>query len=184
MTREHRIDLVCHPASPSAAVRGIQAVVNRAVGGGLHLTYLLDGDIPRLRIPAPSAPVFNATLWRRTCFESFIAIAGDAAYHEFNFSPSGEWAVFAFKGYRDGGALEDESLRPPIKFQSAGNHLRLDALVRVDRLASRHLSAPLLVGIAAVIEEEDRRSYWAIRHPHATPDFHRLDGFGLRLDLA
>jgi hypothetical protein len=184
MTREHRIDLVCHPASPSAAVRGIQAVVNRAVGGGLHLTYLLDGDIPRLRIPAPSAPVFNAALWRRTCFESFIAIAGDAAYHEFNFSPSGEWAVFAFKGYRDGGPLEDESLRPPIKFQSAGNHLRLDSLVRVDRLASRHLCAPLLVGIAAVIEEEDRRSYWAIRHPCATPDFHRLDGFGLRLDPA
>lgn len=182
MTREYKIDLACHPAHPSTAVRGIQAIVKLAADGELHLTYLLDGDIPRLRIRPRAAPVFNAELWRHTCFEIFIAAAGADAYHEFNFSPSGEWAAFAFKGYRDGGPLPDESLRPSMKFQSDMSRLRLESRVRIDRLASGHARAPLLVGLAAVIEEADRRSYWAIRHPCERPDFHKSEGFALRVD--
>ena len=30
------------------------------------------------------------------------------AYREFNFSPSGEWAVYDFRSYRNGGVLENE----------------------------------------------------------------------------
>ena len=47
-------------------------------------------------------------------------------YREFNFSPSGEWAVYDFRGYRDGGMLETE-LTPGIAVQKTTDRLKLDA---------------------------------------------------------
>jgi len=39
-----------------------------------------------------------------------------------------------------------------------------------------------LAAITAVIEEADgTKSYWALRHPSAQPDFHHADGFALEL---
>ena len=50
--------------------------------------------------------------------------AGDR-YHEFNFSPSGEWAAYAFTGYRDGSSLIDEALNPQIAVESREGRLDL-----------------------------------------------------------
>ena len=42
--------------------------------------------------------------------------------------------------------------------------------------------AALQVAITSVIEERSGRlSYWALAHPGPEPDFHRRDGFLLRL---
>ena len=60
------------------------------------MTFRLDGDIRRIRVPSPGVPRIATQLWRHTCFEAFIAMEGQPAYHEFNFAPSGEWAVYAF----------------------------------------------------------------------------------------
>ena len=62
----------------------------------------------RIRVPPPGVPRIATDLWRHTCFEAFIAVEGLPAYHEFNFAPSGEWAIYAFAGYRDGGPLANE----------------------------------------------------------------------------
>ena len=90
-----------HPAAPCGPLRGIQVFLNRAADGKLELRYLLEGDIERVRIPPPRAE----RLWQHTCCEIFIAAEGLSAYDEYNFSPSGDWAAFAFTGYRDGSAL-------------------------------------------------------------------------------
>lgn len=109
-------------------------------------------------------------------------MAGQAAYHEFNFAPSGEWCVYALRGYRDGDPLADEMMRPDIAVRSAGDWLELEALVRLDRLSAVHPRASLRVGLSAVIEASDGLSYWALRHPADKPDFHHADGFALLLD--
>ena len=72
-------------------------------------------------------PRIATQLWRHTCFEAFIAVEGQPAYHEFNFAPSGEWTVYAFSGYRDGGPLADEMMRPHIAVRSTDSRLELDA---------------------------------------------------------
>jgi hypothetical protein len=182
MTVEHCIDLKCHPSTPAEAVRAIQMLVRRSADAELRMTFRLDGDIPRIRVPLPGAPRINTQLWQHTCFEAFIAVEGQAAYHEFNFAPSGEWAAYAFSGYRNGGPLANETMRPYIAVRSTGSRLELDALVRLDVLSAIHPRASLRIGLSAVIEACDELSYWAIHHPSDKPDFHNAAGFALLLE--
>ncbi|MGA7871138.1 MAG: DOMON-like domain-containing protein [Candidatus Binatus sp.] len=182
MTVEHRIDLKCHPSTRPDAVRTIEVLVRRLTSAELQMTFCLDGDISRIRIPSPGAPRINTQLWRHTCFEAFIAVEGQAAYHEFNFAPSGEWALYAFSGYRNGGPVANETTRPHIAVRSTDSRLELDALVRLDSLSAIHPRASLRIGLSAVIEASDGLSYWALRHRADKPDFHDADGFALLLE--
>jgi len=181
MTVERWIDLRCHPSSRPETVRAIQVLVRRSAGDELQLTFRLDGDIPRILVAPPGVPRIAKELWRHTCFEAFASIEGQESYHEFNFAPSGEWAIYAFSGYRNGGLIEDESMRPKIIVRSTGSRLELDAVVRLDSLSAIHASAVLRIGLSAVIEASDGFSYWALRHPADKPDFHHADGFSLVL---
>jgi hypothetical protein len=182
MTVERWIDLSCHPSTRTETVRAVQVLVRRSAGAELQLTFRLDGDIPRINIPSPVAPRIGSDLWRHTCFEAFIAIDGQQAYHEFNFAPSGEWCIYALSGYRNGSPLADQAMRPDILVRSTQSRLELDALVRLDRLSAIHPRAVLRNGLSAVIEASDGLSYWAIRHRADKPDFHDADGFALLVE--
>jgi hypothetical protein len=175
------IDLKCHPSAPTEVVRGIKVSIGRSASE-LRITYHLDGDISRIVIPQQAAPRIGKELWRHTCFEAFVALEGQGAYHEINFAPSGEWTVYAFNSYRDGGPLTDATMRPDIAVRSTDSRLELDAVVRLERLSAMHARALLDVGLSAVIEASDGFSYWALWHPADKPDFHRADGFALRLE--
>jgi len=182
MAVEHWIDLRCHPSTRSEAVRAIAVLVRRSASSELRMTFRLDGDIRRIRVPSSAVPRIATQLWRHTCFEAFIAMEGQPAYHEFNFAPSGEWAVYAFSGYRNGGPLANEMMRRQISVRSTGSRLELDSLVPLDCLSAIHPRASLRVGLSAVIEASDGLSYWALRHPAGKPDFHDADGFALLLE--
>jgi len=182
MTVEHCIDLRRHPSTRAETVRSIQVLVRRSASAELQMTFRLDGDISRIRVPSPGVPRIAIQLWQHTCFEAFIAVEGQAAYHEFNFAPSGEWAAYAFAGYRSGGPLANETMRPNIAVRSTGSRLELDALVRLEVLSAIHPHASLRIGLSAVIEASDGLSYWAIHHPADKPDFHNADGFALLLE--
>jgi hypothetical protein len=181
---ERWLNLECHATTGAGAVRTIQALVAATASGQLQVTFRLDGDLSRIRVPAPGVARINTELWRHTCFEAFIAVVGDPAYHEFNFAPSGEWCVYAFRGYREGGPIFDEAMRPRIAVCYTDRQLELDALVRLDTVSPIHAVAPLRIGLSAVIETSDGLSYWALRHPGGRPDFHNADGFVVRLDPA
>ena len=176
--------LTFHPESSSRWVCDIEARVGWTESGSLSLTYFLNGDTARLRIPPPRDPRRVDGLWQHTCFEGFIAEKGRQPYWEFNFSPSGEWAAYAFRGYRDGGPIEDDGLDPEITVRSAANSFELEALVRVDRFLAVKPQMPLRLGLSAVIEENDGTiSYWALKHPPGKLDFHHPDSFALELAL-
>jgi hypothetical protein len=182
MTAEHWIDLKCHPSTRTEAVRAIAVHIRRSPGAELRITYRLDGEISRIRVPARSVARINTELWHHTCFEIFIAIEGESGYHEINFAPSQEWCVYAFRGYRDGGPLTDETMRPQIAVRCSDSRLELDAVVRLDRLSAIHPDAALRVGLSAVVEASDGYSYWALHHPSDKPDFHHSDEFAMRLE--
>ena len=182
MTVEHCIDLRCHSSARSETVRAVEVRIRRSASAELQMTFRLDGDIRRIRVPPPAVPRIATQLWRHTCFEAFIAVEGQPAYHEFNFAPSGEWAVYAFSGYRNGGPLANEMMRPHIAVRTTDSRLELDALVRLDGLSANHPRASLRIGLSAVIEASDGLSYWALRHPADKPDFHDAAGFALLLE--
>jgi len=182
MTVEHSLHLKCHPSARPSAVRSIGVLVRRPADAELRVIFHLDGDLRRIRVPPPGAPRIAAQLWRHTCFEAFIAKEGHPAYHEFNFAPSGEWAAYAFSGYRNGGRLANEEMRPLIEVRSSRSRLELESVIRLDSLSAVHPRATLRVGLSAVIEDGDCLSYWALRHPADKPDFHDADGFTLLIE--
>ena len=164
-----------HPASPCAALRGIEASVTRNRDGSLQVAYRLDGDLERVRIPKGRAPRVADKLWQHTCCELFIADGAGPGYHEFNFSPSGEWAAFRFTRYREGMPFIGPD--PKIRVQRAAGRLDLQAQVGF------RPKGKVRIGLSAVIEEADGRlSYWALRHAPGKPDFHHQDAFALELD--
>jgi hypothetical protein len=182
MTVENWIDLKCHPSTVSQTVHSVQVLVFRPASAELRMTFRVDGDIPRTRFAPPGVPRFATQLWQHTCFEAFIAAEGQPAYHEFNFAPSREWAVYAFRDYRDGGPLANEMLRPDIAVRISNTRLELDAVVYLDFLAPLQRRATLRIGLSAIIEANEGLSYWALHHPARTPDFHDASGFTVLLE--
>lgn len=174
--------LACHPDTASTAVLAVYAEVELQPQGALHLSYELTGDLAQIRIPAPQPSAAVDGLWEHTCFEVFIAVAGEVGYHEFNFSPSGQWAAFAFSDYR----VRSEwtvSKAPAISFTQSNGHLLLETDIVATDLPQSIAGIPLQLGLTAVIEVNDgSRSYWALHHPEAHPDFHHRAGFILSLN--
>jgi hypothetical protein len=171
-------NLACHPHTPFQAVREIDVVVEEATSGSLMLAFSLVGDISSLSIPESQLPRRADHLWHHTCIEAFMMAGEGPGYLEFNFSPSGEWAVYAFRGYRDRGELEIE-LTPGIVVRKSVDRLELGAVICRDFIPQ---GGPLRLGLSAVVEDtEGVLSYWALRHPPGRPDFHHTDSFALQL---
>ena len=149
-----------------------------APGDSLTLAFVLKCDLSGLLIPEPRPSRRASDLWTHTCFEVFVMAKDGPGYREFHFSPSGEWAVYAFCGYRDGGDLDIE-LAPGIVVHRTMDRLELDAKIRQDFLPP---GQPLRLGLSAVVEDADGvLSYWALRHPSGEPDFHHTDAFAFQL---
>jgi hypothetical protein len=183
MPAERAVALVCHPESRAGAVRGVRAHVLRSADGALAVAFTIEGDIARLRVPAPAAPRFAGGLWQHTCCELFVARKGAAAYHEFNLAPSGEWAAYAFRGYRERTDLEAAGLDPGIVLARSKTVLELEATLHLEQISPRHAREPLVLGLSAVIESADGAlSYWALAHPPGRPDFHHTEAFALHLE--
>ena len=181
-TIERSVELRCHPATRVDIVRAIRVLVHRTAGAELELSYRLEGDIPRIRIPSPTTPGVGAQLWQHTCFEVFIAMEGLDAYHEFNFSPSGEWAVQAFRCYRD--AVRLASPIPPMHIATRATDplLELETSIRLESLSANHANSVLRLGLSTVVEADDGTlSYWALQHRTVRADFHDANTFALRL---
>lgn len=174
-----RFPLQLHPASPCTDVSACEAAVTRLSDGGLHLRFTLHGELARLQVPPPGPAHRRDGLWAHTCFEAFIAEEGSPAYREFNFAPSGEWAIYDFSAYRV--RLPDPAplSAPHIRLQSEGARLTVDAVLTPDCLPT---GAVLQAGLSAVVETRaGALSYWALRHPGERPDFHHRDAFALTL---
>jgi len=175
--------LVCHPRTPSRSVGAIDVLVESATNGILALSFVLRGDLDALRIPTkqqgerPCRRVDE--LWQHTCFEAFLMAGDGPGYREYNFSPSGEWAAYAFRDYRQPGVAADES-EPVIRVHRNVQRLWLEAEVPFE-LSPLYRSIRL--GLSAVVEAVDGElSYWALRHPPGEPDHHHVDAFALQLD--
>jgi hypothetical protein len=163
-----------HPSTPERAF-GVAAGVERVAGDGLRFVYRLVGSLSQVRFPALVTSRRRDRLWEHTCFEAFVQADGDESYVELNFAPSTEWAAYGFARYREPGAAP--AIVPAIAVRRHAESLDVEATVMLGR------AGRLRVGLTAVIESTDgRRSYWALAHPSATPDFHRAESFVARVE--
>jgi hypothetical protein len=173
--------LARHPDSRDEGLHGISVSVCRMPGDMLSLRYVLSGDIERVRIPDASRSARAERLWQHTCCEAFVRVPNVAAYHELNFSPSGEWAAYSFSSYRENGSAAGGALDPNVEVCVTRETLTLEATVRLQPLDARY-AGRVTIGLSAVIEARDGSlSYWALAHAAGKPDFHHDRAFALEL---
>jgi hypothetical protein len=109
-------------------------------------------------------------------------VADSAAYWEFNFSPSLEWAAYRFSGYREDMTDESGFTGPRIETQSHDYGFRLSAVLNLSGITALRPTDEWWLAISAVIEGENGgKSYWALAHSEGRPDFHHRAGFVLHL---
>lgn len=176
--------LVRHPASPQVPALSLHAWVwpsTKSPVTGWCFHYELVGDVAAVRFPAPQAPTQADGLWHHTCFEAFVGLRGDAAYREFNFSPSGQWAHYSFSDQRQRDPQTETALQafaPTIACRSADNTFFLQAWVPAAAWPTARPGESLELGLSAVIETLDGAvSHWALHHPRPQPDFHHRGAF-------
>jgi hypothetical protein len=173
-------NLFCYPTSTIEPYL-IAVEVSHLINGDLNLRYHVFGDLTQLRIPSPQPPNAAERLWEHTCFEVFIAVEGETKYYEFNFSPSSQWAAYAFSDYREQCCWAVEK-SPCITFKFDTKQLLLEAIIHAVDLPENIGGKPLQLNLTAVIETQDgHRCYWALRHRAASPDFHDRESFILTL---
>ena len=180
-----RSRLTAHPSTPNDAVRSLEVQLRVQAPDILVFKYSLVADMSRLRVPLAGAGARADDLWKHSCFEAFVAAADAPGYHEFNFSPSLDWAIYRFSAYRAGMSPAEITLAPAISMSRGADGLELQSVVRLGNLADLRDASHLRIALAAVIEDENGRlSYWGLRHPAGKPDFHHPNGFALEVARA
>jgi hypothetical protein len=176
------VSLQCHPDVTCTSVSRVRSLIRLDAANTLSATYTVEGAIEQLLIHGEN--LANAELWRRTCFELFVGATNDAEYYEFNFCPGGEWAIYGFRNYREGGLIHVDGLEPNIAVRRGADFLELSAAVPLDRLDGVSSGVSLTLGLSAVIEDrQGGLSYWALKHPAGEPDFHHPDNFAVEIQL-
>jgi hypothetical protein len=172
-----RQQLQVHPDHISQAISAISVEIEPAPYG-LALRYRVEGRTADIVIPPLASPRRMDGLWQTTCLEAFFRTPGASGYLEFNFSPSTEWAAYAFDAHRSGRRPFDIIHAPIISHVDHGPALEIHVTLPID-------PQPWLAALSAVIEEKDgTKSYWALAHPPGEPDFHHPDCFALELPAA
>lgn len=173
--------LVPYPSLPHPRL----AVAGEAMlaGDRLRVVFTVTGaDLPALALPqADGAPRRRDGLWRTTCFELF-ARGPETAYAEINVAPSGDWAAYAFDGYRAGMRDLPEVTGIAIARVATPGRFVLEATLDPAPLAGPLGPPPWRIGLSAVIEApRGQVSYWALAHCPEKPDFHHEACFAAQL---
>jgi hypothetical protein len=169
--------LLKHPADAVAAPADIEITAACPVDGGLILCYRVTGTDIRLPSPQPPGPADG--LWQNTCCEAFVTDEG-GGYHEFNFSPSGQWAAYRFTDYRERDYSHLATTVPQFIFTPLPDGFALQATLPAALLPPGNA---LHIGLTAVLEATDgSKSHWALTHCAAQPDFHLRQSFTLTLN--
>ena len=169
--------LQAHPAHPAETVSAVTARILGADESWLRLRWRIDGA-QSLVVPPFAGKGRADELWQTTCFELFLMPGDGPGYCEFNLSPSERWAAYDFAGLRKGMSERPVEREPQGTMRLGSSFAIFDAAIPHDVLPT----FPAAANFTAVIEEEGEvKSYWALTHPAAKPDFHHAACFTAEL---
>lgn len=146
----------------------------------LTISYKLVGELTEIAIAASSdTPSRKHELWQNTCFEFFVGIKDAESYWEFNLSPSGDWNVYRFDGYRKGMQEEPVFITLPFYVEQS-DIFNLTLNVDLNKIISPNQG--IEVAITTVVKQKNNQvTYWALAHQGTKPDFHLRDSFVIEL---
>ena len=147
----------------------------------LSVGFVLRGDLSGVSIPAPAPPPERKDrLWEGTCLEFFLGMEDSGRYWEFNLSPAGHWNVYRFTSYRE--EMREETAITSLPFHVAvePDALRLSLELALGKIIPA--GKAIEVAVCAVIRTlSGKTCHWAVAHPGPRPDFHRRDGFFMKI---
>lgn len=164
--------LLPHPSTANGPIESVEVQLERD-GTVLWLRYVVEGEVDEIDWPAPEPQGRSDDLWRHTCMEAFVE--ADDGYREYNLSPSGRWASYAFNAPRSG-MRDAEEVATVLGMDGAKDLVALEARIELP------VGVTGRMGLSVVLK--DRKgdiSYWALAHPSDKPDFHHPDSFVLEL---
>lgn len=141
--------------------------------GEIQCGYRLQAQPGSIVLPRAGSMLDSERLWEHTCCELFVGAQANREYDEWNFSPTGQYAHFEFDRYRNRRA---GSVRPAAA-PSLDVTVEPDRLELVGRVPAETQMLLRLAPTVVVEHPGDKRSFWALYHPAADPDFHHADGF-------
>ena len=170
------------PFAPALGSRGL------TLGGSLYrlpgvlsIEYRLEGDLRSVVWPTPCLVLSRRhELWRQTCFELFLGIAGESPYWEVNLGPDGGWNLYHFTAYRQG--MQEDSAVDELTSHVVRDGNGLSLFCRIDMHKLVPDCQALEVGIAGVLlAATGAATYWAIDHFETVPDCHCRRSFLMAL---
>ena len=176
-----QLNLLPHPSSPPSDPEfkvwaSVDHAASLAAVATANIWFGIGAPADRFVIPETDEATRTDELWETTCFEAFLRPLAQDSYMEWNFAPSGDWAAYAFTGYREGMAEPEVGQPPYIRMEDNLTWWTLGATIAVPADTNWEL------GLSAVLEEKDgTKSYWALVHPREKPDFHDPGCFAARL---
>ena len=169
-----------HPDHPPAGVSQVEARIIGRDASWLRVRWRIEGS-QQLVVPPFAGKGRADELWQTTCFELFLKPEGEAPYLELNLSPSERWNAYDFEAYRWGMAERPFPREPECTLRLGSSFAIFDAAVPAAGLPE----ADCAMGLSAVIEEQGGvKSYCALAHPDAKPDFHAPACFAATLPAA
>jgi hypothetical protein len=160
--------LTAHPDHPPANVTQVEARIIGHDANWLRVRWRIEGT-KSLVVPPFAGKGRADELWQTTCFELFLKPEDGAPYVELNLSPSERWNAYDFEAYRWGMAERPFPREPECTLRLGSSFAIFDAAIPVAGLPAGECA----MGLSAVIEEQGgTKSYWALAHPDARPDFH------------
>jgi hypothetical protein len=148
-------------------------------GTVVSLRYLLNGNLETVQFPSREKNPGRADqLWETTCFEAFLGLENESRYWELNLSPSGAWNIYSFDDYRKGSKPDDQIHIIQKDFRLLTTESEMKVVLDLSKFLSSNAHSELMVGLTAVVEAKNsEKSYWAIQHLGAKPDFHLRQSF-------
>ena len=160
--------LTAHPAHPPLEIAQIEARIIGRDASWLRVRWRVEGS-QKLVVPPFAGKGRADELWQTTCFELFLKPGDGASYVEINLSPSERWNAYDFEAYRWGMTERPFPREPECTLRLGSSFAIFDAAIPAAGLPD----AECAMGLCAVIEEQGGvKSYWALAHPDAKPDFH------------
>jgi len=175
--------LIRHPDSRCTEVQSITVKAARTgKAGAMQVSYVVEGAINGIALPARLPAGRADELWRHTCFEIFLKPPEGEAYIELNFSPSTQWAAYRFRERRRG--MQNIDMPPPAIDIQSTERLEVSAVLNLSGIPELPADKPWKCNITTIIEQKDGvMSYWALKHAPDKADFHHPDGFVLDLPV-
>jgi hypothetical protein len=160
--------LSSHPAHPPLAISQVEARTIGRDDNWLRVRWREEGS-QQLVVPPFAGKGRTDDLWQTTCFELYLKPLGGEAYCELNLSPSERWNAYDFDAYRAGMRERPFPHEPECTIRLGSTFAIFDAAIPVAGLPDRDCA----MGLSAILEEKGgAKSYWALAHPEAKPDFH------------